>query len=117
MSWTMIMIRTKTNSETIYEIKSENIIPFRQTEIADAIKKISTELGVDYNCDNLSCQYLGGGIGRDSWQIEFLVGKDAETESVGLNLRGLVDWNTVFAALISELNTRLIDGPTGDFIS
>lgn len=116
MSWEMIMIRTKTNSETIYEIKSENIIPFRQTEIADAIKKIATELDADYDCDNLSCQYLGGGIGRDSWTIEFLVGKDAETESVGLDLRGLVDWNTVFAALIAELNTRLIDGPTGDII-
>ena len=110
------MIRTKTNSETIYEIKSENIIPFRQTEIADAIKKIATELGAEYDCDNLSCPYLGGGTDRDSWTIEFLVGEDAETESVGLNLRGLVDWNTVFAALIAELNTRLIDGPTGDII-
>ena len=114
----MIMIRTKTNSETIYEIKSENIVPFRQTEIADAIKKIATELGTDYDCDNLSCPYLGGGtdIGSDVWMIEFLVGKDAETESVMLNLRGLVDWNTVFAALTAELNTRLIDGPTGDII-
>ena len=112
----MIMIRTKTNSETIYEIKSENIIPFRQTEIADAIKKIATELGTDYSCDNLACQYLGGGIGREGWTIEFLVGEDAETESVGLNLRGLADWNTVFAALTAELNTRLIDGPTGDII-
>lgn len=77
MSWDIIIIRTKTNSEMIDEIKSENIIPFRQTEIADAIKKISTELGADYNCDNLSCQYLGGGIGSDMWQIEFLVGKEA----------------------------------------
>ena len=112
----MIMIRTKTNSETIYEIKSENIIPFRQTEIADAIKKIATELGADYGCDNLSCPYLGGGIGREGWTIEFLVGEDAETESVMLNLRGLGDWNTVFAALTAELNTRLIYGPTGDII-
>lgn len=42
MSWDVLMIRTKSNrEETIYAIKSENIIPFKQTEIADEIKKIS----------------------------------------------------------------------------
>lgn len=113
MSWDVVMIRTKTNSETIDEIKSENIIPFRQTEIADAIKKISIELGVDYDCDNLSCQYLGS----DTWTIEFHVGKDAETESVMLCMYDGEEPMAAFAALMANLNTRLIDCPTGEFIS
>ena len=113
MSWDVVMIRTKTNSETIDEIKSENIIPFRQTEIAEAIKKISTELGADYDCDNLSCQYLSS----DSWAIEFHVGEDAETESVMLCMYGGEEPMAAFDALIANLNTRLIDCPTGEFIS
>ena len=31
MSWDVVMIRTKSNSEALDEIKSEKIIPFRQT--------------------------------------------------------------------------------------
>ena len=54
MSWDVIMIRTKTNNEAIDEIKSENIILFKQTEIACEIKKISARLGAVYNCDNLA---------------------------------------------------------------
>ena len=113
MSWDVVMIRTKTNSEAIDEIKSENIIPFRQTEIANAIKKISTELGVCYNCDDLSWQDLDS----DNWSIEFNVGKDAETESIMLHIRGGEEPKAVFAALIADLNTRLIDCSTGEFIS
>ena len=113
MSWDVVMIRTKTNSEMIDEIKSENIIPFSQTEIADAIKKIATELGVDYDCDDLSCQYLG----NDRWTIEFHVGNDVEMESVMLCMYSGEEPKAAFAALIAALNTRLIDCPTGEFIS
>lgn len=112
MSWDVVMIRTKTNSETIDEIKSENIILFGQTEIADEIKKISVELGAAYNCDDLSWQELDS----DSWSIEFNVGKNAETESVMLHIRG-GEPKAVFAALIADLNTRLIDCWTGESIS
>jgi len=111
VSWDVVMIRTKTNSETIDEIKSENIILFRQTEIADEIKKISAELGAAYNCDDLSWQNLDS----DSWSIEFNVGKNAETESVMLHIRG-GEPKAVFAALIADLNTRLMDCCTGEFI-
>ena len=42
MNWDVLMIRTKTNNEAeLRVIASENIIPFKQTEIADEIKKIS----------------------------------------------------------------------------
>ena len=111
MSWDVVMIRTKTNTETIDEITSENIIPFRQTEIADEIKKISAELGAVYNCDNLAWQNLD----RDRWSIEFNIGEDTETESVMLHIRG-GEPTTVFAVLIADLNTRLMDCSTGEFI-
>ncbi len=112
MSWDVIMIRTKTNNEAIDEIKSENIILFKQTEIACEIKKISARLGAVYNCDNLSWQNLD----CNSWSIEFNVGEDAETESVMLLIRG-GEPKEVFAMLEADLHTRLIDCSTGEFIS
>ena len=111
MSWDVLMIRTKSNrEETIYAIKSENIIPFKQTEIADEIKKISAELGAICNCDDLSWQNL------NSWSIEFNVGNNAETESVMLHIRGGEEPKAVFAALTADLDTRLVDGCNCEFI-
>ncbi len=46
------------NEETIDAITSKNIILFKQTEIADEIKKILAELGAFYICDDLLWQYL-----------------------------------------------------------
>ncbi len=112
MSWDVLMIRTKTNSEMMDEITIENIIPFKQTEIADEIKKISAELGAVYNCDDLSWQNLDS----DSWSIEFNIGNDTETESVMLHIRG-GEPKEVFAVLIADLNTRLMDCSAGEFIS
>lgn len=112
MSWDVVMIRTKTNSEAIDEINSENILPFKQTEIASVIRKISEEPGLIYNCDDLSWQNLDSG----SWSIEFNVGKAADTESVMLHIRG-GEPKEIFAVLMADLNTRLIDCTTGEFIS
>ncbi len=112
MSWDVLMIRTKTNNETLDEITSENIIPFKRTEIANEIKKISAELGAIYNCDDLSWQNLGS----DSWTIEFNIGKDTETECVMLHIRGS-EPKEVFAILIADLNTRLVDCSTSEFIT
>ena len=109
MSWDVLMIRTKSNrEETIYAIKSENIIPFKQTEIADEIKKISAELGAICNCDDLSWQNLDS----NSWSIEFNVGNNAETESVMLHIRGGEEPKAVFA----DLDTQLVDGCNCEFI-
>lgn len=108
MSWDVLMIRTKTNCEAINAITSENIIPFSQTEIAAEIKKITTELGAVCNCNDLSWQTLD----CDSWSIEFNIGKDAETPSVMLHIRGS-EPKAVFAFLMTDLNARLIDGDTG----
>ena len=108
MSWDVLMIRTKTNCEAINAITSENIIPFSQTEIATEIKKIATELGIICNCNDLSWQVLD----CDSWSIEFNVGENAETPSVMLHIRG-GEPKAVFAFLMADLNTRLIDGDTG----
>ena len=44
MSWDVLLIRTKTNRESMDEIKSENIIPFSQAEIAHEIGKLAAEL-------------------------------------------------------------------------
>ncbi len=113
MSWEVLMIRTKTNSEAaLYAIKSENIIPFKQTEIVDELKKISAELGVFYDCNDLSWQILDS----DSWLIELNVGDEAETECVVLYIRG-DEPKEVFDILIADLNTRLAECSTGEFFT
>ena len=112
MSWDVVMIRTKTNREGADEIKDENIIPFGQTEIAAAIKKISAQLGFAYCCDDLSWQTLDS----SSWSIEFNVGMNPQTKSVMLHIRG-GEPKEVFAFLSADLNTRLMDCNTGELIS
>ncbi|MCM1120411.1 MAG: hypothetical protein NC543_13740 [bacterium] len=104
------MIRTKNNSEALDEIESENIIPFKQAEIADEVRKIAAELGAVYNCENLSWQELDS----DQWSIEFCVGEEEEAESIMLLIRG-GEPKEVFAILVADLNTRLIDCSTGEF--
>ena len=84
MSWDVLLIRTKTNRESMDEIKSENIIPFSQAEIAHEIGKLAAELGAVCDCQDLSWQNLDS----DGWSIEFNIGKNAETESVMLHIRG-----------------------------
>ena len=113
MSWDVLMIRTRTNAEkSLDEIESENIIPLGQTEIAHEIQSISARLRCVCNCDDLSWQSLDS----DRWSIEFCVGKDEETQSVMLLIRGGEEPREVFAALAADLNVRLIDGSTGEFI-
>lgn len=108
------MIRTKTNSERLDEIESENIIPFRQAEIADEIKKIAAELGASYACNTLSWQWLGSGTDKEPvWDIEFNIGENAEEETIMLHLRGSIP-KAAFSALITDLNARLIDCGTGE---
>ena len=111
MSWDVLLIRTKTNREAMDEIKSENIILFSQAEIAREIGKIATELGAVCDCQDLSWQNLDS----DSWSIEFNVGKNAETESGFLHIRGS-EPKEVFNLLPVDLNARLIDCSTGEFI-
>ena len=38
MSWDVVMVRTKTNAEALKDVAGENIVPFTQTEIAEAVK-------------------------------------------------------------------------------
>ena len=111
MSWDVLLIRTKTNREAMDEIKSENIILFSQAEIAREIGKIATELGAVCDCQDLSWQNLDS----DSWSIEFNVGKNAETESVMLHIRGS-EPKEVLTLLPVDLNAWLIDCSTGEFI-
>lgn len=47
MSWDVVMIRTNTNNEAMDEIKDENIIPFKQAEIDEALKKYHQNLVSD----------------------------------------------------------------------
>ena len=68
---------------------------------------------LDYlHCDDLSWQNLDS----SRWSIEFNVGEHPDTESVMLHIRG-GEPKEVFAVLMADLNTRLINCSTGRFIS
>lgn len=112
MSWDVVMVRTKTNNEALKNIAGKNIVPFAQTEIAEAVKNIAAELGVSCDCNDLSYQHLGCG----RWSIEFNVGAETEAESIMLHVRGGETPCEAFAALSDALNARLIDCSTGEFI-
>ena len=78
MSWDVVMVRTKTNGEALKGITGENIVPFTQTEIAEAVKNAAAALGASYDCADLSYQHLGCG----GWSIEFNVGGEASKSGV-----------------------------------
>lgn len=111
VSWDVLMIRTKTNAETIDSIESENIIPFTQTEVAGALKSIADDMGASYNCDDLSWQILICG----SWSIEFNFGGAENPETIMLHVRGS-EPKEVFRALTNQLNVRFFDGDSGELI-
>ena len=113
MSWDVVMVRTKTNGEALKHIACENIVPFTQTEIADAVKNAAAALGASCDCADLSYQHLGCG----GWSIEFNVGGETEAESVMLHVRGAEEPKEAFALISSALNARLIDCGTGEFIT
>ena len=50
MSWDVVMVRTKLTAEALKDIACENIVPFTQTEIAEAVKKAAAALGAAYDC-------------------------------------------------------------------
>lgn len=113
MSWDVVMVRTKTNGEALKDIAGENIVPFTQTEIAEAVKNAAAALGAAYDCADLSYQHLGC-VG---WSIEFNVDGETEAESVMLHVRGAEEPKEAFALISSALNARLIDCGTGEFIT
>ena len=113
MSWDVVMVRTKTNGEALKDIAGENIVPFTQTEIAEAVKNAAAALGAAYDCADLSYQHLGCG----GWSIEFNVGGETEAESVMLHVRGAEEPKEAFALISSALNARLVDCGTGEFIT
>ena len=113
MSWDVVMVRTKTNGEALKDIAGENIVPFTQTEIAEAVKNAAAALGASCDCAELSYQHLGCG----GWSIEFNVGGEPEVESVMLHVRGAEEPKQAFAVISSVLNARLIDCGSGEFIT
>ena len=113
MSWDVVMVRTKTNGEALKDITGENIVPFTQTEIAEAVKNAAAALGAAYDCADLSYQHLG----RVGWSIEFNVNGETEAESVMLHVRGAEEPKEAFALIASALNARLVDCGTGEFIT
>ena len=59
MSWDAVMVRTKTNGESLEDISGENIVPFTQAEIAEAVKKAAAALGAAYRLRQRRVHHAG----------------------------------------------------------
>lgn len=112
MSWDVVLIRTKSNDESVNEIDTDNMILFKQIEIAKEIKRIASLVSARYNCDDLAWPTMEA----NKWSIEFYVGDDEETESVMLGIRGSEEPTEVLKELAEGLNTRLYDCSSGEFM-
>lgn len=108
----VVLIRTKGNDEPLKEINTDNMILFKQMEIAKEIKRIAAIVSAKYNCDDLAWPTMD----TDKWSIEFNGGADEETESVMLCIRGGEEPTEVLKELAESLNTRLYDCSSGEFL-
>ncbi len=82
MSWDVVLIRTKTNTESINDIQMENMIPFSYEELANEVKNIGEILFATVHWDS----YLE--IQNDGWDIEFVIAPGEQSGAVMMHVWG-----------------------------
>lgn len=104
MSWDVVLIKTKTNTESIEEIhepveinREEFSKHFR--EISDNAKIYSDEIVLD----------------EKEYSIEIIMDEE-ELSAITLNIRGATAPNEVLKALCERLDCRAYDTSTGEFL-
>ncbi|MDE5834566.1 MAG: hypothetical protein K2H26_03490 [Ruminococcus sp.] len=131
MSWSLDLIRTKTNTEPYGEEKDKDIIPFTKDEIIKTLCKISeivdirieeTEIfpveDTEIDLDSFFIVHVYG----KNWSIEFLFyscseysEKDMTYDLIELQVRGNTEPKEFLSLLTEKLHARLFDMSTGNF--
>lgn len=131
MSWSLELIRTKTNTEPYGNKKNENIIPFKKDEIIKTLSEISgiTDIHIEeseivpvedteIDLDSFFIVHVSG----KNWSIEFLFynwctysEKDMTYDTIELQVRGNAEPKEFLSLLAEKLNARLFDMSAGTF--
>ena len=131
MSWSLELIRTKTNTEPYGKEKNENIIPFKKDEIIKTLSEISgitdihTEeseiIPVEDTEIDLDSFFIVHVYGKN-WGIEFhfcnwcaYSEKDMTYDTIELQVRGRTEPKEFLLLLAEKLRARLFDMSSGNF--
>lgn len=129
MSWSLDLIRTKTNTEPYG--KEKDVIPFKKDEIIKTLSEIS---GITYilieeseiipvedteiNLDSFFIVHVYG----KNWSIEFYFynwceysEKDTTYDTIELQVRGRIEPKEFLSLLAEKLRARLFDTSAGSF--
>ncbi|MDE6035744.1 MAG: hypothetical protein K2G36_07540 [Ruminococcus sp.] len=129
MSWSLDLIRTKTNSESYGEEKDDDIIPFKKYEIIKTLSEISEIVDIrieetvpvedtEIDLDSFFIVHVYG----KNWSIEFLFynwceysEKNMTYDIIELQVRGSTEPKEFLSLLAEKLRARLFDMSAGTF--
>lgn len=126
MSWSLDLIRTKTNTEPYG--KEKDVIPFKKDEIIKTLSEITdirieeseivTVEDTDINLDSFFIVHVYG----KNWSIEFCFynwceysEKDMTYDTIELQVRGNTEPKEFLSLLAEKLRARLFDTSAGSF--
>ncbi|MDE6425389.1 MAG: hypothetical protein K2K89_04530 [Ruminococcus sp.] len=131
MSWSLDLIRTKTNTEHYGNEKDENLIPFKKDEVIKTLFEISEIIDIrieesaivtveDIEID-LDSFFIVNIYGKN-WSIELCFyncctysEKDMTYDTIELQVRGNTEPKEFLSLLSEKLRARLFDMSAGTF--
>lgn len=118
MSWSLYLIRTKTNTEPYSEEKDEDIIPFTKDEIIKTLSEISGI--IDVRIENIESVFVN--VWGENWRVEICFWehllfseKDMTYYTIELEVRGITEPKEFLSLLTGKLNARIFDMSAGKF--
>lgn len=118
MSWSLELIRTKTNTEPYDEEKYEDVIPFTKSEILDCINDIHEIMNI--SIENAESDFVG--VYGEKWRVEICFWKeylysekDMTYYVIELQVRGIIEPKEFLSLLTEKLRARLFDMHAGSF--
>lgn len=118
MSWSLELIRTKTNTEPYDDEKEEDVIPFTKSEILDCINDIHEIINI--SIEDAESDFVK--VYGEKWRVEICFWKeryysenDNRYYTVELQIRGGNEPKEFLSLFTEKLSARLFDMHTGSF--
>lgn len=118
MSWSLELIRTKTNTEPYDDEKEEDVIPFTKSEILDCINDIHEIMNISIEDAESDFVHVYG----EKWRVEICFWKeclysekDMTYYTIELQVRGNSEPKKFLSLLTEKLRARLFDMSAGTF--
>lgn len=118
MSWSLNLIRTKTNTEPYDDEKEENVIPFTKSEILNCINDIHEIMNI--SIEDAESEFVK--VYGEKWRVEICFWKeryysenDNRYYTVELQIRGGTEPKEFLSLFTAKLRARLFDMHAGTF--